>query len=226
MVNKKKAAEITQEVDASFSNVVMLLTYDNFKGITDKSNRNTLNMFSVAPAAPSKFNDKSLYLNGRQYLGFTGKSAGQYTDLSGDFTIEFWMYTTYKGNNYAYVMGFGGLGEVNSLCFGDIASYGGGFAWRINGSWQYLNGIQIAINTWQHHALVRYGNTLTHYVDGVAATSYSSTMPTFSLNGGFIGASNGGAYGQQCNVEEIRVTKGVARYTGNFLVPTARFADS
>jgi hypothetical protein len=86
------------------------------------------------------------------------------------------MYATYKGNTYAYVMGFGGLGEGNSLCFGDMTRHSGGFAWRINGSWQYLNGIQIAINKWQHHALVRYGNTLTHYVDGVAATSGSGTI--------------------------------------------------
>ena len=226
MVNKKSILDVSSSVDEHFNNVVLLATYDNVKGITDKTNKNTVALNTVYPATPSKFNDKSIYLSGSKYIGFTSKSVGTYTDLSGDFTIEFWMYTTIKGYNYKYVMGFGGLREDNSLCFGDLSGFGGGFAWRINGSLQYLNGIQIAVNTWQHHALVRSGNTLTHYVNGIAATSYSGTMPTFTLNGGFIGASDGGAYGQKCNLEELRVTKGVARYLENFTVPSARFPSA
>jgi hypothetical protein len=83
---------------------------------------------------------------------------------------------------------------------------------------------------WHHVAVVRASNTLSIYVDGVVtnvanasytgaianapATNYISRIP-WSTSVDFVG-----------NINDIRFTKGVARYTANFTPPALAFPDS
>jgi hypothetical protein len=90
------------------------------------------------------------------------------------------------------------------------------------------------LNTWRHIAAVRDGNTFRLYVNGTSVISYSSSM---SLNntssetaiGYRIGAGSSGAGSNswQGYVDEFRVTKGVARWSGSTItVPAAAFPTS
>ena len=94
-------------------------------------------------------------------------------------------------------------------------------------SWDIVSGGTIAtalsINTWYHVAVVRNGNVITAFFNGVptliintTATLYANTSPIL------IGACNGASVYQffQGQIDEVRITMGVARY-GNFAVPTA-----
>jgi hypothetical protein len=81
--------------------------------------------------------------------------------------------------------------------------------------------------TWQHYAFVRNGSSLILYVNG---TSVISATPTVvSTNGRFIIGNNKAGYTNSewpGVIDEIRHTKGVARYTANFTPPTAPFPNS
>jgi YD repeat-containing protein len=92
----------------------------------------------------------------------------------------------------------------------------------------------VAANTWYHIALVRSGNALTLYRNGSveATASVSGTVPArstqFSIGalGEYI-SSYGGAFGTKMMgwMDEVRITKGVARYSGTFNLPTKPFGD-
>ena len=71
-----------------------------------------------------------------------------------------------------------------------------------------------AINTWHHIALVKSGTTFTLYVNGASAgssttTNYITGVPSLYIGSGATG-SNFQGY-----IDEVRITKGIARYTGS-----------
>lgn len=83
----------------------------------------------------------------------------------------------------------------------------------------------IAQQSWHHFALVRNSNIVGMYLDGrpdgtpaIWSGSLDGGLQSNLLSFGSDGASNLSGY-----VDEVRITKGVARYTSNFAVPTAAF---
>ena len=77
-------------------------------------------------------------------------------------------------------------------------------------------------NTWQHLAVVRNGNVYTIYVDGVSkATTTSSDLINSGTDPIQLGIINGSQYPTVGYLQDLRVTKGLARYTANFTPPTA-----
>jgi hypothetical protein len=85
------------------------------------------------------------------------------------------------------------------------------------------------LNTWNHCALCRQGDTYYIWVNGVGGStgSPSSYRPTAGNKQVFIGNSQrafvDGHYGL---IDSVRITKGVARYTAAFTPPTAAFPNS
>ena len=152
-----------------------------------------------------------------------------------DFTLELWMYQTAL-NDYpmVYEMGWhgysGGCGFFAPGTGSDtVSAYLGGFGTLGSGS------VSCSLNTWYHIAFVRYNNVVKIYVNGVGNTgvSYSGGISTPSLNPPAIGngwGANGGTGGDrryefQGYIDDLRVTKGVARYTANFTPPTQAFPN-
>ncbi len=84
-------------------------------------------------------------------------------------------------------------------------------------------------NQWYHLAIVREGTRFALYVDGseVASTSSSTVIPSKSwgVRVGYLhsGVNPGINYYFPGNLDEVRITKGVARYSSNFSAPTAAF---
>jgi hypothetical protein len=99
-------------------------------------------------------------------------------------------------------------------------------------SWAINSGIvgSVPTNQWNHIALVRNSGTFTLYINGSSATSSSAvTAATALFNGTVhqIGALNSSGYGTFFvgYIDEVRVTRGVARYTSTFTPDTNQFAD-
>ena len=85
-------------------------------------------------------------------------------------------------------------------------------------------------DTFHHVAVVRDGNTFRVFLDGVETATADATGVTIhnSTTALAIGAlsNTGGApmgEGSAAWIDELRITQGVARYTGNFTPPTAAF---
>jgi hypothetical protein len=82
----------------------------------------------------------------------------------------------------------------------------------------------LTTGTWYHIALVRSSGTVNLYVNG---TSVGSATITSAINGPYIVV--GGYYSSSFlfngYLDDVRITKGFARYTSSFTPPTAAFAD-
>jgi len=77
-------------------------------------------------------------------------------------------------------------------------------------------------------AVVRHSGVITYYVNGIADASTATAAGTLIARANpSIGdkAASGPNYSNAGYYDEIRVTKGVARYTANFTPATSAFPD-
>ena len=85
-------------------------------------------------------------------------------------------------------------------------------------------------NAWQHVAWCRSGTTLRGYTNGIQifSTIFSNNLTnTSQVTVGYAPAGPGGNnYILNGYIDDLRITKGVARYTANFTPPTAPFPDA
>jgi hypothetical protein len=147
---------------------------------------------------------------------------------SANFTIEAWVYITGSGSFQTLIAK--GVGYNNQASY-RINVDGGVWRYYLSGdgaTWSIANNVSMGnsagLNTWQHIALVRNGNTFTPYVNGVAGTTTTSSSALFNSNKPFtVGADDGASLLLQGYVQDVRVTYGYARYTANFTPPTAAF---
>lgn len=137
---------------------------------------------------------------------------------SSDFTLDFWM----RHN--------GALTFWRSIEKGasEWALYGDGTRWvfQVNGGSNiFVITYNPADNTWIHYACVRNGATTTMYAAGTSIGSGTSVNITDSTNVVKIGGTGSGG-GTDLNgwLDEIRISKGIARWTSNFTPPTAPYS--
>jgi hypothetical protein len=155
------------------------------------------------------------------------------TDLytfAGDFTLETWVYSTSSvivGGGYPTIFAtsaFNGTGiGLKIQSSGGAGTTGCACVWYNNT--QILTGTSnIADSAWHHVAVTRSGSTIRLFVDGTQQTSATNSS-TFTCASGYplVGADSSTAGNLTGYTQDIRVTKGYARYTANFTAPTAAF---
>jgi len=154
---------------------------------------------------------------------------GSFDFGSGDLTVEMWVYqkatdTTrdfLSQNPAAEGTWYFNIGMNAVHGWSCEVSQDSTYA-RVGGS--LSSGITTANDTWHHCALVRSGGTLTLYVDGTAqpvtATTWPSSWPSYS-NTQVMNIGSGTTAYSHC--DEIRFSKGIARYTANFTPSTTAF---
>ena len=81
-------------------------------------------------------------------------------------------------------------------------------------------------NSWHHAAVTRNGNWYMLWVDGVLKDVETSTTGITDLSTSvYIGNSKYASRGFVGQMDEVRITKGVARYTTGFTVPPGAFGN-
>lgn len=220
--------------DANASSVVLLLTGDGVDG-----SRNFVDS-SPTPKTLSNFQD----LNGTGYplqntrfkkfgigsIDFNGVSSFYATGgtafvLGGDFTIDGWLWT-----NTGATARYQTIWELNDYRNGILFRFGS------NADGFYINGVNrgqliqhFPALQWNHFAVVRSGSTVTVYANGTAIISFTETGVINSGGGPLrVGESNhtGNQFAPPMYIDEFRITKGVARYTGNFIPPATSSNDT
>ena len=159
------------------------------------------------------------------YLGVTGGYLTTTTNNpfafgTADYTIECWIRTT----SFA--------AQQNILYIGNISA--SGFVINTSGQIVFILGSNnrivssaISLNQWVHFAQTRQTSITRMFINGVAqATTYNdATNYTAAGNLWIIGAS--GAAGPIVgNIDDLRITKNICRYTANFTPPIAQFPDA
>lgn len=225
--------------DPNWLNVGALLHFDGTSGATttvDSSsfaNPVTLVGSAVLSTNQMKFGATSLGLNttggSSDFVQVTNSPS--ITLGTGDFTVEMWVYQTVAktGSNGSYM--FASNISASSIAAFAIrtASTGALQFWQIStGSALWTSTALIPLNTWTHVALCRSGTAVTGFINGaVAATgtngqNFDRTEPMAIGTGGSAAPVTDRWNGY---IDEVRVTKGVARYTSNFTVPTQAFPN-
>lgn len=81
-------------------------------------------------------------------------------------------------------------------------------------------------NSWHHVAVIRNGNWWMLFVDGVLKdVDVGTTGITDLSTTTYIGNSKYASRGWTGQIDDVRITKGVARYTTDFTVPSGAFGD-
>jgi len=202
----------------------LLLNFDN-GGIVDRSYKNDALVFGDAKTQTlsSKFGTGSLYFDGTgDYLTIP---SSEILNLSlGDFTVECWLNTTTIAAGEADVI-FRSASTVAGMDTLQYAIYRNGSSLIVrvySGTvTDYtINVGTIAINTWYHVALVRSGNNIYGYLNGTRSATTFNITGTLNNNIAWNGAIIGGpAFLWNGYIEDLRITKGVAIYTGASFTP-------
>jgi hypothetical protein len=228
---------ISTSGDLYFSNVPLLLNTTSTNGqqnntFLDSSPNNfsitrngTPTQGSITPYWPNKY--WSNYFNGSSYLTVVDNVAFQ--PGSGNFTFESWVYplSLPTSGNYktfwvqrSTTAAFGGAAIVidSTGTFQYFISNSAANGWQVSGS---STGFSVTLNSWQHIALTRSGNTLTFYKNGVAGTTATVATGAIGTSGNLSLMAGSAAGGQTVDgyMSNFRMVKGTAVYTGTFRPP-------
>jgi hypothetical protein len=208
--------------DPYYSSVILLLHMDGSNGST-----------TFTDNSPSP---KTLTANGNAQVNtsvvkfgtgsYAGDGSGDYATATvsgglgaGLLTVEYWMYLTsdagYLFNSRSSGTGGDGIdiavrAQVSTAALNIFGQYGG-----------------FALNTWTHVAIVRGTSSWYRFFDGVLYDTSNSGLgvnfngPDFTIGGspyGNVGYLNG-------YMDDLRITRGVARYTSSFTPPTAPYPN-
>lgn len=161
-----------------------------------------------------KFGNMSAYFSGtgtNLLLSSPGSAFG-----TGDFTVELFVYPTTAGGDTGVLDARtsadsnGWLLEIFSNKMQVRSTASGGYR---------ASTTSFVANTWYHVAFVRQAGTSKLYINGVAEATWTDST-NYATNGTmWLGALYNNTFNFAGYVDELRVTKGVARYTSNFTVP-------
>jgi len=137
----------------------------------------------------------------------------------GAFTIEMWVYLSTTGAARGLICkGQSSTGWLVSINASNAVVF-------THGTTAITTTTTLAATTWYHIAAVRQSSTLTIYINGVSSASASVTTDFTQVEDMLIGCNRIGGDVLNGYLDDIRITKGVARYTANFTPPSAAFPD-
>jgi hypothetical protein len=205
------------------TNTTLLTKFQN-AAIIDNAMMNDLETVGNAQISTSvkKYGTGSLAFDGTgDYL--TAPNIPSSGFGTGDFTIEFWLYV----NSFLTYQTVVATRESGSPADKWTIGYdsGGSIYLYSNGFFgQSATGV-ITTGSWIYVAIVRASSTIKTYVNGTQSGSSSSNTQNFIASPVGVGAAPAGTEPMNGYIDDLRITKGYARYTANFTPPTAALPD-
>ena len=179
----------------------------------------TLTGSPVISTTQSKFGISSLYLDGSSYITVASDSRFAYNNE--DFTVEFfWRPTSTSsqqilidqrsaGNDAAVYL------EMNAS--GNIRLF-------VNNAYQITSSVACSAGAWNHVALSRASGVTRLFVNGTLTPTTYTDANVYAARQIRIGASWTGGTLATGYIDEVRVSRGVSRYTTTFTPPQVIFA--
>lgn len=221
--------------DPYFANVSLLLHGDGTDGSTTiiDSSPSPKAVTAVGNAqissAQSKFGGASIAFDGSGDWLTVASSA----DLSlgtGDFTVELWAYANSATTWNGLVGNRTGRGGDNAWCI--ILSPANVVGWgtiyfHTDGTPVLGTSAHVSLNTWMHIALTRSGTLMRMFLNGaeVGTVNNSFNLSFSTLHVGSEGARTDQSSPFNGYIDDLRITKGVARYTSNFTPQTSQWQN-
>jgi len=210
--------------DPFFSSVSLLLNMNGSNGSTAFSDSSLNNVTMTASAANATISTAQSKFGGASGLfgGTNGRVSGASSSLfafgTADFTVEMWVRVSTSGafqtlfttrssntgqNSNAIWIGLN-TATLNPIVFTDTL--------------QASSNVALTANTWDHLAVSRASGTLRMFVNGVQTASISSSTD-FTISNPTLGYTLANEHPLTGYIDDLRVTKGVARYTSAFTPP-------
>lgn len=225
--------EVAAEYDPYWNSVVLAMHMDD-AGLTDlKGHAVTLTGNVARSSTQSKFGGYSAVFDGTGDYLTTPYVAADFNWWTGSFTLECWVFassfSTWQysdGTNlHSNLIGNSDTASIVSYwSFGPLASGEVSFRYWTGSTNAVTSTATVVSGQWNHIAVVFDGSKINIYVNGVglatpvsvSGTPQASTSVPLAL----------GVHDSQYlagYVDDLRITKGVARYTANFTPPAAAF---
>ncbi len=214
----------------AITNTSLLCNMTN-AGIIDNAMINNLETVGNAQisATQSKFGGTSIYLDGTGDWLVTPNRANLNFSFV-DFTVEAWVYTSSTSQQCV----IGAIQNTNGA---------GSWMWTLNYNSNKLrffcrynagtvldyqaNAGSFPTNTWTHIAVTRNGANLRMFINGTQVGTTNTTLSTLTIDNASanyrVGSTTDNALAFNGYINDLRVTKGYARYTANFTPPTGAF---
>jgi hypothetical protein len=211
-----------------------LLTNFTNAGIFDNTGKNNLETVGNAQIDTSvkKYGTGSMEFDGSgDYLKTPIDTKQTWNFGTGDFTVEAWVYPTAVGS-LDVILGTnsGGVTGGWQIIYDSPNAGVWNFNFQVSGGPYGFSLGSLSLNTWSHIAATRSGTTVRTFVNGTQITSSTTgggSNIAESTGTLYIGQAYENIGGRDFNgyIDDLRITKGVARYTAAFTPPTEAFPD-
>jgi hypothetical protein len=212
--------------DIYFNSCSLLLHFDSLNSsgsfIDNSSNNFAITSSGGAGLSTSqyKFGGASAYFDGvGDYLTIPNNTV--FNLSGGSYTIECWIYPYGNYTTYNCIIAKRAVSTAWQIYL-DLTT---GYLRFWNGTTDFNTSVTPTTNAWNHIAVVYNSSTINLYLNGInrlsSSTVNSDVNATIAI-GNVIGNSEY-FYGY---IDELRITKGVARYTSNFTPQSFAFPNS
>jgi hypothetical protein len=218
-----KVARVGVRTDANASSLVLALPLVGIKSDfsnainSGTSNKTVTTTNAVASSTKSNLYGGSWYFDGNgDYLTFS--SSSDFAFGTGDFTVEMWIYSNSTSGTW---WDCGQNANSNNGCA--IFSSGGYIYIRLKPGTDLVITSGFTTGRWQHLAVTRSSGTLYCFLDGVMQSTTQSNSSNVTTTGGGTGTltgfpgPEGVGYDTSGYIQDLRVYKGLAKYTSNFI---------
>ncbi|NBX83649.1 hypothetical protein EBQ90_11300, partial [bacterium] len=171
----------------------------------------------------SQFGGASAYFDGTSNSDLRLSGGTPFNFGTGDFTLESWIYLTSLNSPSDHQL-VACSSDYNGLCFG-FHSNGTrlGIA-RRSVAWDVDGAVSVSANTWYHVAVSRENSTVRVFLDGALVASGTSSQSYSFGNTVHIG-SHAGSHYFAGHMDDLRIVKGAAVYTGPFSPPSSQIPN-
>lgn len=218
----------TTSQGATSTDVSLLLNFTN-AGIYDGTMKNGLQTVGNAQVSTSvvKYGTGSMAFDGTgDYLTSNAVAGLALYSISAteSFTIEMWI--NRSGNGAGGTSGYDAIIGSNTGTSSILGVYVERSTLKIGfyiGGALYLTSSTISNSAWTHIAVARSFGNLQIFINGVSGYSAANAGASTLVNPLYIGQDGTGASGNNNfngYIDDLRITKGIARYTANFTPPS------
>lgn len=208
----------------------LLLSNIARKSILSKVFRRTPRSISVTGNAAIstsqyKFTGSSIALDGAGD-SFSIASSSDFAFGTGNFCIEGWLY--FSSIKTEYFVDFRTTGSQNSPVILYESSPTPRLVYYVAGVYRITYNWTPTLNTWYHVAVARSGTSTKMFVNGTqVGSTFSDTTSYVSLGSVHFGRWWSAATTDNFNgyMDDIRISKGIARYTTAFTSPTEQLVN-
>ena len=168
--------------------------------------------------AQKKYGTASLALDGTgDYVVLTNQA--DFGFGSSNFTMECWVYKNTASQMVLFDARTSSTAQFSVYVESNAA---GNLRLFVNGSYVLTSSNSVPTGSWAHVALCKASGTTRFFINGVVSTNIYADSNNYGTSKPLtIGANFAGSTGWNGYIDDVRICKGAAKYTGTFTAPTS-----